>query len=182
MQEGRLELEEDDTCWHCGGCRARSVAGVGSTKGAVFKKQHEQRCGAEVTSIVRHAVQAIPVCGPPRKIGELIAEVQAAQVDETLITPGLQFVKEVLETVKGMDTSQMIGNALTCNEVERMYKRRCEAEDRAKHASQLTELEAALAVVTGKKDISRTARRAIFQVLSDRNLIRPALMSRRSWR
>ena len=178
MQEGRLELEEDDTCWHCGGCRARSVAGVGSTKGAVFKKQHEQRCGAEVTSIVRHAVQAIPVCGPPRKIGELIAEVQAAQVDETLITPGLHFVKEVLETVKGMDTSQMIGNALTCNEVERMYKRRCEAEDRAKHASQLTELEAALAVVTGKKDISRTARRAIFQVLSDRNLIRPALMSR----
>jgi len=166
MQEGRLELEEDDTCWHCGGCRARSAARVGSTNGAVFKKQHERECGAAVTSIVRHAVQAIPVSGPPRKIGELIAEVQAAQVDESLITPGLDFVKEVLETVKGMDTSQMIGNALKDDEVERMWRRRCEAESRAERESQLTEL-------AGRGAGSGDSKEADFARSSPRNLPGP---------
>jgi hypothetical protein len=42
----------------------------------------------------------------------------------------------------------------------------------------MTELEAALAVATGKKRISGRARREIYKVLSDRELIRPALMRR----
>jgi hypothetical protein len=105
-------------------------------------------------------------------------EVQAARRDETLITPGLDFVAEVLSTVQRMDTSQMSGNAEKDEEVERMYRRRCEFETGPERASKLTELEAALAVTTGKKRISGRARSEIYKVLSDRGLIRPALLRR----
>jgi len=59
-----------------------------------------------------------------------------------------------------------------------MYRRRCEFETGPERASKLTELEAALAVTTGKKRISGRARSEIYKVLSDRGLIRPALLRR----
>jgi hypothetical protein len=104
MEEGRLELEERNTCWYCGGCRARSAAAVGTTNAEAFKRKHGHSCGAEITRIVRHAVEATPVTGPPCSIEGLIAEVQAARRDETLITPGLESVAEVLRTVQRMDS------------------------------------------------------------------------------
>ena len=178
MEEGRLVLEERSTCWYCGGCRARSAAAAGTKDAESFKKRHERECSGEVTCIVRHAVEATPVSGPPCSIEGLIAEVKAARRDETLITPCLAFVEEVLLTVQRMDTSQMSGNAQKDEEVERMYRRRCEFETGAERATKMTELEAALAVATGKKRISGRARREIYKVLSDRALIRPALMRR----
>jgi hypothetical protein len=72
----------------------------------------------------------------------------------------------------------MSGNAEKDEEVERMYRRRCEFETGPERASKLTELEAALAVTTGKKRISGRARSEIYKVLSDRGLIRPALLRR----
>ena len=111
MEEGRLDLEEGNTCWYCGGCRARSAAAVGTRNAESFRSKHGRSCGVEITRIVRHAVEATPVSGPPCSIEGLIEEVQAARRDETLITPGLDFVAEVLSTVQRMDTSQMSGNA-----------------------------------------------------------------------
>ena len=128
MEVGRLDLEEGNTCWYCGGCRARSAAAVGTRNAESFRSKHGRSCGVEITRIVRHAVEATPVSGPPCSIEGLIAEVQAARRDETLITPGLDFVAEVLSTVQRMDTSQMSGNAEKDEEVERMYRRRCEFE------------------------------------------------------
>ena len=178
MEVGRLDLEEGNTCWYCGGCRARSAAAVGTRNAESFRSKHGRSCGVEITRIVRHAVEATPVSGPPCSIEGLIEEVQAARRDETLITPGLDFVAEVLSTVQRMDTSQMSGNAQKDEEVERMYRRRCEVETGAERASKLTQLEAALAVTTGKKRISGRARSEIYKVLSDRGLIRPALLRR----
>ena len=178
MEEGRLDLEEGNTCWYCGGCRARSAAAVGTRNAESFRSKHGRSCGVEITRIVRHAVEATPVSGPPCSIEGLIEEVQAARRDETLITPGLDFVAEVLSTVQRMDTSQMSGNAEKDEEVERMYRRRCEFETGPQRASKLSELEAALAVTTGKKRISGRARSEIYKVLSDRGLIRPALLRR----
>ena len=111
MEEGRLDLEEGNTCWYCGGCRARSAAAVGTRNAESFRSKHGRSCGVEITRIVRHAVEATPVSGPPCSIEGLIEEVQAARRDETLITPDLDFVAEVLSTVQRMDTSQMSGNA-----------------------------------------------------------------------
>ena len=111
MEVGRLDLEEGNTCWYCGGCRARSAAAVGTRNAESFRSKHGRSCGVEITRIVRHAVEATPVSGPPCSIEGLIEEVQAARRDETLITPGLDFVAEVLSTVQRMDTSQMSGNA-----------------------------------------------------------------------
>ena len=178
MEEGRLDLEEGNTCWYCGGCRARSAAAVGTRNAESFRSKHGRSCGGEITRIVRHAVEATPVSGPPCSIEGLIEEVQAARRDETLITPGLDFVSEVLSTVQRMDTSQMSGKAAKDEEVERMYRRRCEFETGPERASKLSELEAALAVTTGKKRISGRARSEIYKVLSDRGLIRPALLRR----
>ena len=54
-EEGRLVLEEarGNTCWYCGGCRVRSLAGVGTKKAEAFnlKKRHERDCGGEITCI-----------------------------------------------------------------------------------------------------------------------------------
>jgi hypothetical protein len=156
--------------YYCGTCRQSGI-------GEAFRLQH-----AHCENVEALQFTAINSSAEPDTLEDILKELEAAEKDDALIVPDLEFVRQILRAVGSIDVSGLCDGteAPMHDGVNKMLAARELFEDQLSTDGSVSEIEAAMAALMVSQQMSQSNREEWCKFLADRSIVPPGCPARMS--